>query len=581
MIMQELGKVEDDIFRKRRVDDQNFKARMKAKRRREKLESDEAPAWLPRGQFAPQALGGGRGAVGAVTNAKEEAIAMRQQGMEANKNAAKSLKAMLKSGQQPEPSSSGNNRKRPAAQDSDDEEETPDEVRLYEDGFKDRYYESKFGVLPNEVEFRHRVAAEYTLGLCWVLRYYYQGCASWEWYFPYHYAPFASDFVNIGDIPTEFAKKTQPFKPLEQLMGVFPAASRSHVPAPWGELMTDPCAPIIDFYPEDFKIDLNGKKYAWQGVALLPFVDEVRLKAALVSMQHLLTPEEIKRNIRGDDRLYVREGHQGYNLLRTIYTDHFDENTEISLDGKMFEGMGGRVLHSKDCIPTDGTFESPVKGLKPVLAVRTLCVRYRDTAYPEDFIYPAKRLPGAVDPPNVLRPEDLLDRGANYTPRHGFGPRQDRAHLGQSGHRMLNHYHNSRNNQGAYAAIPPPHHGRGGFMMGSQNERSYDNGRGRHGRGGGYDNYRSEYGNRNSGRGHNYDRGYGHSNRGGQNYQNYSDRGGRGGYGNPYQGNQGNHHRGGGGGNRGGYSTRGHYGQQNQQRQNNGGGYYTSNYKRN
>ena len=178
MIMQELGKVEDDIFKKRHVDDKNFKARMKAKRRREKLESDEAPAWLPRGQFAPQALGGGRGAVGAVTNAKEEAIAMRQAGMEANKSAAKDLKAMLKSGQQPESggagaSYSGNNRKRPAPQqqNSDDEEETPDEVRLYEDGFKDRYYESKFGVLPSEVEFRHRVAAEYTLGLCWVLRY--------------------------------------------------------------------------------------------------------------------------------------------------------------------------------------------------------------------------------------------------------------------------------------------------------------------------------------------------------------------------------------------------------------------------
>ena len=47
-------------------------------------------------------------------------------------------------------------------------------VRLYEDGFKDRYYESKFGVLPQQEEFRYRVAAEYTLGLCWVLRYYYQ-----------------------------------------------------------------------------------------------------------------------------------------------------------------------------------------------------------------------------------------------------------------------------------------------------------------------------------------------------------------------------------------------------------------------
>ena len=87
--------------------------------------------------------------------------------MKANQAAAKELKNMLKSGQQPEPS---NPRKRQHPKDSDDEEETPDEVRLYEDGFKDRYYESKFGVLPEDIGFRHRVAAEYTLGLCWVLR---------------------------------------------------------------------------------------------------------------------------------------------------------------------------------------------------------------------------------------------------------------------------------------------------------------------------------------------------------------------------------------------------------------------------
>ena len=101
-------------------------------------------------------------------------MSMRQAGMQTNQNAAKDLRAMLKSGQQPEAaggSGSGNRnpnpRKRPA---ESDDEETPDEVRLYEDGFKDRYYESKFGVLPDDKEFRYRVAAEYTLGLCWVLR---------------------------------------------------------------------------------------------------------------------------------------------------------------------------------------------------------------------------------------------------------------------------------------------------------------------------------------------------------------------------------------------------------------------------
>lgn len=57
---------------------------------------------------------------------------------------------------------------------------------------------------------RNNVALQYVRGLCWVLRYYYQGCASWRWYFPYHYAPFASDFINIGGLSTEFEKGTEP-----------------------------------------------------------------------------------------------------------------------------------------------------------------------------------------------------------------------------------------------------------------------------------------------------------------------------------------------------------------------------------
>lgn len=94
------------------------------------------------------------------------------------------------------------------AEDSDEEDN--DEVRLWEDGFKDRYYESKFDVGADNFEFRAEVGRQYVRGLCWVLRYYYQGCASWKWYFPYHYAPFASDFINCGDLSTDFETDTEP-----------------------------------------------------------------------------------------------------------------------------------------------------------------------------------------------------------------------------------------------------------------------------------------------------------------------------------------------------------------------------------
>lgn len=167
-----------------------------------------------------------------------------------------------------------------------------------------------------------------------MLEYYYQGVPAWDWYYPYHYAPFAQDFANIDKLKIEF-EPAEPFKPFAQLLGVFPAArwvfcresttddltdSRIHLPPPLQTLMIDEDSPILDFYPSDFEIDMNGKKMAWQGIALLPFIDQHRLLSALKSKEKELTDDEKRRNRWGDNVMFVSEGNRLYESFCGLYT---------------------------------------------------------------------------------------------------------------------------------------------------------------------------------------------------------------------------------------------------------------------
>uniref|UniRef100_A0A8C1QEC2 5'-3' exoribonuclease n=1 Tax=Cyprinus carpio TaxID=7962 RepID=A0A8C1QEC2_CYPCA len=427
LIMQAVGVAEDNIFKKRK-DDDSFKRRMKEKKKR--MKAEQGPSFVPGGQFAPQALGG-RDRPMAVQNARQAAYEMRMKGNQRN-----------------QVSWSRFNEFRPVFGEDDKLRgvcvcDCVKNVfhRLWEEGWKQRYYKTKFDVDATDDEFRKKVVQSY-------------GCASWKWYFPFHYAPFASDFKDIKGMFNNFEKGTKPFKPLEQLMGVFPAASGNFLPQTWRALMTDPESSIIDFYPDDFAIDLNGKKYAWQGVALLPFVDERRLRAALADVYPDLSPEEVRRNSLGSDVLFVGKSHPLCDFIRELYRAESHE-----IPAELCHGIQGILNLDED----------------PILPDK---IKFKDPQYDDGFVFKAVVLPGAKIPNKVLKPGDWeqSNRGP-WRPQLGFNPNRQQAHLDQSGFRKLNHYVDRNQGAGQYGSGPPfeAQH-RGGQYSNAPPPRNYQQG---------------------------------------------------------------------------------------------------------
>lgn len=182
--------------------------------------------------------------------------------------------------------------------DDDSDSEISDTFRWEFHQHKKDYYRNKleYGKVTEHV-LRDQ-AEGYVRAIQWNLHYYYHGVASWSWYYPHHYAPYVSDICNFKDITLHF-ELGEPFKPFEQLLAVLPSASKSLLPAPYQELMTQENSPILEYYPPEFQTDLNGKKQDWEAVVLIPFIDEKKLLSAMLPCEERLTNDEKNRNSFG------------------------------------------------------------------------------------------------------------------------------------------------------------------------------------------------------------------------------------------------------------------------------------------
>lgn len=345
-------------------------------------------------------------------------------------------------------------------------EPAEDTVRMWEDGYADRYYEQKFKVSPSDHEFRHQLANDYVEGLAWVLLYYIQGCPSWTWYFPHHYAPFAADFTDLAKLTISF-EKGKPFRPYEQLMGVMPVGSNHTIPEAFHPLMTDADSDIVHYYPEDFEIDLNGKKFAWQGVALLPFIDEKRLLDAMATKYPLLSKEEHERNEVGKEALLFSNKHPLYDEVALHFYSKKAGAPKISLNAHVSEGLSGKVEKNESYLPSSSlVFPLPNGGMPDLDEDGSVSVFY--AMPPNTGNHKSMLMAGVKLPPPVLDHNDIeTTRSRSNQNGRGYGG----APL-ENGRGGRINYGGGRGGRDNYS------NGRGDSYGGGRGNDRYDGGRG-------------------------------------------------------------------------------------------------------
>ena len=204
-------------------------------------------------------------------------------------------------------------------------------------------------------------------------------------------------------------------------MGVMPALSNHTIPSVFHSLMTDADSDIVDFYPEDFDIDLNGKKFAWQGVALLPFIDEKRLLAAMATRYPQLTDEERARNEVGKEALLFSTRHPLYDEVITHFYSKKAGAPKVGLNSRVSEGLSGKVEKNEEYLPSSAlTFPLPNGGMPDLDEDQSISVFYHMP--PSTANHKSMLLAGVHLPTPVLDYSDVeATRARSQKSGRGFG----------------------------------------------------------------------------------------------------------------------------------------------------------------
>lgn len=162
-----------------------------------------------------------------------------------------------------------------------------------------------------------KMCRDYLRSFIWVCEYYIKGLPAWNWAYQYHYAPLMYDFNKyIQSLElNEFEELSKfdlgrPSRPFEQLLEVLPPASAELLPVAYRRLMLHPQSPLVKagYYPDDFHVDYEGKLKDFQGIVILPFVDDRVIHENYEKMTNAMNkvkPKKYFRNSPGSVSMFT------------------------------------------------------------------------------------------------------------------------------------------------------------------------------------------------------------------------------------------------------------------------------------
>ena len=131
----------------------------------------------------------------------------------------------------------------------------------------------------------------------------------WRFYYPYHYAPMIVDLgtnivaslldsktvIEQFEVDFNCPANPEPYTPFQQLLCIMPMPSINLLPPCYETIAR---GDLIDFFPDDFPVDLNGKAMFFEALVLIPYADDALFmqKEAELLAANQLSAEDVARN---------------------------------------------------------------------------------------------------------------------------------------------------------------------------------------------------------------------------------------------------------------------------------------------